>query len=257
MIQKSDAHGGLSGCRRLFRVALMGLLAAAGWPRVAPAQQRDAPVVSVRTLSEAVLATRYPAEAPRLAVRVKRIEAALDELAPVRLVFPEDDALPRGTTQVTLLQDAGEAGWQKAGWALLYIAHYDSVMMTATTVRADAEVDPAALHVAWIETTTFRGEPLRPADWQARLHDGAVFATRILREGQALRRSDLRPAYAAEPGAVVLMRYRRRGVAFDVVCKAREAGLAGEAVRLYSTDTGNLYRARLTGPGTAEWLETL
>lgn len=233
------------------RVLLIVLL----MPLAAFAQDEGLRAGLVRTAAEQVLAEQYPDDAYRLDVRVKRVEGTLDEAAALRLVFPASHELPGGTTQVRLLTGSDAAGWQKAGWALLYVARYDSVVVVSTTVAAGDEVTPDVAGTAWVETTKFPGEPLRPSD--VRAFTGGVFARHTLREGKVLRQSDVRPAYAAETGAAITMRYQRSGITFDLACTARESGYVGEAIRLHSDATGKIYRARLTGTGTAVWLETL
>ena len=94
-------------------------------PLVVFAQDARPQAVRVRTLAEQVLAERYPDEAHRLELRVKRVEATFEAEAGLRLDFPARDQWPRGTTQVKLFTGSDAAGWQKAGWALLYVAHFD------------------------------------------------------------------------------------------------------------------------------------
>ena len=54
-----------------------------------------------------------------------------------------------------------------------------------------------------------------------------------------------------------MMRFERSGLHLNLTCKARETGHVDDEIRLYSTDTGKTYRARLTAPGAATWIETL
>ena len=235
---------------RFFLIALLT-------PIAALAQDEGAQTTQVRALAERVLTERYPDDAHRLDVRIKRVESTVEAGRALRLDFPADDEIPSGTTQVKLFAGSDTSGWEKVGWALLYVAHFDSVVVARTTLPSGADVSLADASIAWIETTTFRGEPLRPASLRALIHEGALFAARLLREGRVLRRDDLRRAYAAETGATVVMRYQRGGLTFDLSCKARRAGHLNDTIRLYSSETGKTYRARLTGPGTAEWIETL
>ena len=226
-------------------------------PLAAFAQDEGPQAIRVRTLAEQVLAGRYPDDAHRLDLRVKRVEATFEAEAALRLDFPAKDQWPRGTTQVKLFTGSDAAGWQKAGWALLYVAHFDSVVVARATMPSGDEVILAEASIAWMETTTFRGAPLRPDELRALIQEGALFAKRTIREGRVLRHADVRRAYAAETGTAVMMRYRRGSLTFDLACKARQAGHLDEAIRLYSSETGKTYRARLTGPGAAEWIETL
>ncbi len=226
-------------------------------PLAAFAQDEGPQAIRVRALAERVLAERYPDDAHRLKLRVKRVEATFEAEAALRLDFPAKDQWPRGTTQVKLFTGSDAAGWQKAGWALLYVAHFDSVVVARATMPSGDEVILAEASIAWMETTTFRGAPLRPDELRALIQEGALFATRTIREGRVLRHADVRRAYAAETGTAVMMRYRRGSLTFDLACTARQAGHLDDTIRLYSSETGKTYRARLTGPGAAEWIETL
>ena len=208
----------------------------------------------VRAAARAALAAQFPEAVHRLDVRVRRVSGDLRPLDRFRVVLPAADGLPRGTTQATLEAHDGD-GWQAAGRALLYIAHFDSVMMTRATLASGAPVPPEAVNATWVETTNFRGDPLTPPAFR-RLAAEAV-AARRLPEGRLLRLSDLRPPYAAETGEAVLLRYRRGGLAFELPCTARAPGFRGDAIRLFCASTGKTYRARLAEPGTADWIETL
>ncbi len=211
----------------------------------------------VRALAEDVLATRYPDDAHRLQIRVKRVEGDWDEAAALRLDFPLEDRLPRGTTQVKLFAGSDETGWQKAGWALLFVHRYDSVVVARAALRSGDEVTADDLSVAWMETTTIRGGLLHPARLRALARAGLMFAARSVGEGRMLRHDTLRPAYAAEIGETVMMHFARSGLQLNLSCKARQAGHIDDEIRLYSADTGKTYRARLTGTGVATWIETL
>ncbi|MDX1532063.1 MAG: flagellar basal body P-ring formation chaperone FlgA [Rhodothermales bacterium] len=214
---------------------------------LAPAAAADPPGLAAR--AEAALADRFPTEAHRLRVRLVRTGG--DVPGADRLLFPADGALPRGHAQVDVLDASG----QEAGWALLYVAHYDSVVVARRRLGRGEPVGPADLAVAWTETTRFRGEPLRAADLRALGPD--LFADRPLVADRPLRRGDLRPPFAADTGDPVRMRYRRGPLRLELPCTAREPGYAGEAVRLHCPDTRATYRARLTAPGRADWLESL
>ena len=211
----------------------------------------------IQALAEDVLATRYPDDAHRLHVRVKRVEGDWGDEAALRLDFPSEDRLPRGTTQVKLFAGSDEAGWQKAGWALLYVSRYDSVVVARAPLRSGDEVTTADVSVAWMETTTIRGTLLHPAELRALSRAGSLFAARSVGEGRVLRHDTLRPAYAAEIGTTVMMHFARSGLQLNLSCKARQAGHIDDEIRLYSADTGKTYRARLTGLGVATWIETL
>lgn len=221
----------------------------------APADSADgAPPLNER--AHALLAERFPTEAHRLEVRVMRTSASAKELTTPEVVFPSLDRLPRGRTQVRLRADRTD-GSHDTGWAQLYVAHYDSVMITRRTVSGDDEIGPDDVYAAWMETTRFRGEPLRASDYNALRAEHSLYATRRLSDGRTMRQSDVRPPYAATTGSQVEMSYQRRGLVLRLRCKAREPGYIGDVIRVYAPDTDATYRARLTAPGTAEWIETL
>ncbi|ARA94807.1 flagella basal body P-ring formation protein FlgA [Rhodothermaceae bacterium RA] len=242
-----------------FLFVLLVLPAFRPGPLPDPSEQAAA---QVRAAARAWLEARYPSLAPRMEVRVLRLSPeAQDTLAaaalPLRINAPGRAALPRGRTQVALLGGNDTAGWSRLGWALLYVAHYDSVLIPTRRMAADEPLTEDALRTAWVETTTFRGEPLTPAAFRALRADGELLAERSLREGRPLRRSDVRPPYAAEVGDAVAMRFQRGRITLLLPCKAREPGFVGDVIRLYSPDTRTTYRARLTAAGAAEWIETL
>jgi flagella basal body P-ring formation protein FlgA len=142
-----------------------------------------------------------------------------------------------------------------AGRATLYVAHFDSVAAAARPLARGDTVAAADLAPAWVETTRFRGEPLRWADARA-LAAGAT-ARRALGAGEPVRAGDLVAPLAVETGGPVEIRYRRGGLALALRGQARERGAVGAAVRVYCPDTRATYRVRLLAPGVGEWLETL
>lgn len=238
--------------RRLLYVLTLVLLTAA--PSAAAQNQAD---VRIRRAAEEALAARLSGPARQTEVRVRRTGGMVDSARPLRLVFPPAEATPEGLTQVQVQTRTDVRGWHKTGWALLYVARFDSVVVARTRLRGDAPMHRSDVQVAWTETTNFRGEPLRASDFRALAAEQPVFAARTLAAGRTLRRSDVRPPYAADTGAAVEMRYARGALVFRLSCKAREPGFAQETIRLYCPNTRTTYRARLTSPGTAEWIETL
>lgn len=233
--------------RRPALEALVLLLVLAGF-----GPDGDERAARVEAAAEAALARSFPAEAHRLDVRIRRIDTGVPAEGPLRVRFPAAAELPRGTVRTTVLTPRDGGGWEEAGAALLYVAHYDTVLVARADVPRGEPVTEADLASAWIETTTLAGEPVVPGA----LPEDAV-AVRSIAEGRVLRRHDVRAPYAAALGAPVRMHYQRRGLAMTLTCTAREAGHTGEAIRLYCPDTRTAYRARLTGPGAATWIQTL
>lgn len=194
--------------------------------------------------AEAALAARFPEAA--VTVEVRRTGGTVP--AAPRLEF---ETLPRGAHQVDLL----DADGHRTGWALLHVAHFDSVLVPVERLVREAPVPASALRAEWTETTRFAGEPLRPADFRAL--GGEAVAVRGLAAGRPLRAGDLRGPLAAEPGEPIALTYRRGAITLGMACRAREGGAVGETVRLVCPETGALVRARLTAPAAADWLETL
>ncbi len=221
------------------------------------AQDEGSSLRRIQELANAALAAHYPDDAHRLQARVKRVEGAIDDVENLRVEFSAAERLPRGTTQVKLYAGSEEQEWQKAGWALLYIARFDSVVVAHTALRTGEEVTTADVGVAWVETTNMQGTLMTPAAWRLLAQQGVVYAARSVGEGRLLRRDALRGDYAAETGDTVMMHFERGGLSVSLMCKARQKGHVDDEIRLYSTDTGKMYRARLTGLGIAQWIETL
>lgn len=238
---------------RLHLLFILLLLSGAAEAHILDPQDEEA---QIRAAAEDLLAARFPEFAPRLEVRVQRTSVALEAPAPLRLLFPEAAAVPRGHTQVDVQAQMEAGGWQKVGWALLYVAHFDSLVAMQRRVEPGEAVTDADITTIWIETTTFHGEPMRAATFQRLLHASPLYASQLLRAGRTLRHDDLRPPYAADTGETVEMHYRRGPILLRLPCKAREPGFKGDVIRLYAPTTSATYRARLTGPGQAEWIET-
>lgn len=209
----------------------------------------------VRAAVETLFEERFPEVSDRLAVRVVRLGNSVESASGLRVRLNHSDSVPRGHTQVRLVA-LNENAWSEAGWALLYVAHFDSVGMALSDVSQGGAVTEEDVTFAWVETTKFRGEPLRPDDFRA-LRSDELFAHRPLRSGETIRMSDLRPAYLADTGQSITMTYSRNGIELKLTCQAREPGFLGDVIRAYSSDTKSTYKVVLTGPGSAIWKSTL
>lgn len=234
----------------LLASVLAGLLA--GLLALQPAHAQPANADALRAAVRTVLAERFPADLHRIEVRVERTGGDADRVQQPRVAFRSLDRLPRGSAQVRVYERRQER-WESVGWALLYVAHFDSVLVADRTVRSGDEVTRRDVRARRVETTRFHGEPLPVAAFDTA---DALFATRHLSEGRTLRRGDIRPPYAADTGQSVTMQYQRGGLQMELRCKAREPGFVGDVIRLYAPDTDAAYRARLVEPGRAEWIET-
>lgn len=209
----------------------------------------------VRLAAVELFEQRFPGLAASLQVRVERIGSKIDGPSAIRIRLNHSESIPKGHTQVRLLAADGK-GWSDAGWALLYVAHFDSIAIAQNNVAKNEALTDGDVTFAWMETTTFRGVPLRPADFR-KLSGEGLFAERPLRSGESVRVGDVRPAYAAETGESITMTYEKNGIVLKLTCQAREPGLTGEVIRAYSPDTKATYKVILTGPGAATWKSTL
>lgn len=242
---------------RLLLCGPVALLLVLALPAGARGQEGSAP--AVRRAAERELASRFSESAAKMEVRVRRVQSQAlsgDSTAQLRLDFPDREQKPEGTTQVQIqTRDAGR--WADSGWALLEVAHYDSVMTTRSRIRRGKTVTPAHVEAAWVEVTDVNGEPLRASDFRSRVAEGTLVATRLLQAGETLRRGEVRRPHAADTGTAIEMRYTRGRFLLRLACKAREPGGLKEVIRVYCPDTQATYRARITGTSTARWIETL
>ncbi len=210
----------------------------------------------VRMAAVELFEERFPGLASSLQVRVERVGSKVDGASAVRIRLNHSESIPKGHTQVRLLSQDGGDAWSDAGWALLYVAHFDTIAITQTNIAKNEPVTDGDVTFAWMETTTFRGEPMRPAVFR-KLAEAGLFAARPLRSGESIRIGDVRPAYAVDTGESLTMTYEKNGIALKLTCQAREPGLTGEIIRAYSPDTKATYKVELTGRGTAIWISTL
>lgn len=226
--------------------------------RPASAQSSDAVEAAVHDAAEHMLASRFPKQAHRMSVRVRRVGGTVDSVGPLRLDVPNRGRIPEGPMQVRVRTKTSAGRWSTTGWALLEVAHFDSVATVRRRIRPGATVTPSDVEMAWMKITDLRGEPLRASTFRALLDEGALVATRLTDRGRVLRRSDVHPPYAADTGTAIKMLYTRGRLSFRLTCNAREPGRPGDAIRVYCPDTRTTYRARLADDGrTARWIETL
>lgn len=210
----------------------------------------------IQKVAQSMIAHRHPDEMHRLEIKVLRTGGKLESDSDFRLDMPESVETPRARLQVRVQQKVNNQ-WENKGWAMLYIAHFDSVGVTTRILRKDEQVSLEDLRFTRIETTKFRGIPLTPRRLQKLLTAGEVFAGRHLSDEHPLKENDIRNAYDIELGQSVVMTYTRNQFALQFTCKARMSGFRGEEIKIYAPATRKTYRVQITGPGETKWLETL
>lgn len=239
---------------RRFACLLTGLLLLLGLSGRSQAQDGK---TAVREAATQVLAARYPESAANLDVRVRRIRGSVDTTKGLRLTFSEREGTPAGPARVDLRTRQPSGAWTETGWALLHVARFDSVVTVQSRMRAGETLSPSQVETAWVETTDLHGEPLRADDFRRRVAEGAVVADRHIQSGRVLRKDDVRLPYTADTGSSIRVHYRRGRLLFQLSCRAREPGLVDDVIRVHCPDMNTMYRARLTGENTAQWVETL
>lgn len=206
------------------------------------------------TAMEDALATAYPAHAP--ALRVRLIRSSIEDAAGAIRVRLLRNELPRAHTRVDVIS-TGDSGDVTKGWAILYVERYDTLAVPLRAIARGETIDQRDVTFARVETTRFHGTPLLAAHYRTMMATSGAVADRALVAGRPLRTNDLRAPWAVNTGEVVKMHYQRPGITLTLNAKAREPGSIDDAIRVYCSDTGTTYRARLVGPGEAVWLETL
>lgn len=243
-------------CRRLASL-LLGLQLA--WVCfVLPGAHAQRPATAtVRRAAENELVNHFPESGSSTKVRVRRLRGEIDSTARIRVNFAERRGPPRGLARADIEVRTTSGSWKVAGWALLYVAHYDSVMTTSTRVRAGEKLSAENVEATWIETTDFRGSPITTEMYRNRLDEGVLVAARLVQAGRPLRGSDVRRPHAAETGSPIDVHYWRGRFSLRLSCKAREPGFTEEIIRVYCPDTQTTYRARIVTASAARWVETL
>lgn len=240
--------------RQCLPYVLTGLLLALGLPLQGQAQSAKQ---AVREAAMQVLSAQYPESAAHLKVRVRRIRGGIDPAEELQLDFASREGRPTGLAQVDLHTRGAGGDWTKTGWALLRVARLDSVVTLQGRVRRGEPISRSNLETAWIETTDLHGEPIRADTAHTRAARGALVATRHLQSGRVLRAQDVRRPYTTDTGSAIRVQYQEGRLIFRLSCTAREPGFVEEVIRVHCPDLNTMYRARVIGEGTAQWIETL
>lgn len=241
--------------RRLLPYVLCGLLLPLGLS--SPGHAQEARKKAVRAAASRVLADHYPESTDHLKVQVRRVRGDIDTTRALQVQFSESEGTPTGLAQADVRLRSAGGGWEEAGWALLRVARLDSVVTVQGQVQRGEPIPASVLETAWLETTDLYGEPLRAANVRARANRGRLVATRHLQSGRVLRTRDVRRPHTVDAGSSVRVHYRRGRLAFRLSCTAREPGVIDEVIRVRCADLDTMYRARITGRTTAQWVETL
>ncbi len=240
--------------QRLLVSVLLGLLAASG-PQALRAQDGGAEAAVQRAATQKI-AARHPESAGHLEVRVRRVRGTVDSTAELRLELPDRGAVTGGLTRARI-RERTASGWSDAGWAMLRVARYDSVLTTRGRIKQGAPVGPQDVERTWMRVSDLHGEPLRASAFRAQREKGSLVADRHLRSERVLRTRDVRPPYAVDPGTDTDMYYRRGRVTFQLSCTVREPGFVEDVVRVYCPDTRKTYQARVRTAGAVKWVKTL
>lgn len=78
---------------------------------------------------------------------------------------------------------------------------------------------------------------------------GDMEVSRMLRAGEIIRTSDIRPARLIQRGQLVNVTFRRGTLEVTSQARASSDGRIGEVITLVNPDTGRELRAQVTGPG--------
>ena len=200
-----------------------------------------------------LLQNRYPHRQNNLQVRLVRTGGDINLENTFEVLLPATNKIPRALQRI----EVRHADQNKNGWALVYVAHFDSVLAANRPLKNDEQIDIHDLDVLWTETTRFHGEPLKPAMMRKMFARGLVFASRYVAGDKILKERDLRNAFDITTGQSVTMLYQQRGVKLSFTCKSRNQGFIGDLIKLYSPDTQLMYKAKIIRPGVASWVETL
>ena len=206
--------------------------------------------------AETVLSNRYTLPDTHLEVRVVRTGGDIGESGPLELFWPDRPEVPKALLRVNIHSQVGHSNRQE-GWALLYIAHFDSVLVANRSIKNSEGVLESDVSTIWAETTRFHGNPLSPESFRQLAKQGDIYSNRYLSEKKILKENDLRNAYDVDTGQQVIMHYNRNGISLELTCKSRNRGFKGDLIKLFSPDTQHTYKARITASQTATWVETL
>lgn len=223
-----------------------------------PSSQGEAEDLHARIVkaAEAVLSNRYAQSDPALEVRVVRTGGTIIDAKNLELVWPLQTEIPRALLRVNINSKDVDANVHK-GWALLYVAHFDSAMVLNRSAKNDELLQEPDFSIIWTETTRFHGSPLTPELYRKLRSRGPIYSNRYLASERVLKVNDLRNSYDVETGQQVIMTYKRRGIVLEISCKSRNRGFEGDIIKIYSPDTQLMYKAQISGPQRATWIETL
>lgn len=192
----------------------------------------------------------YGSAAPHVEIEVVRVTGIAADAASIDIEWPGDT--PQGTTQLRIRDRATGA----EGWALLRIRLMDHVAIPARQLDAGETLDASTIRFELTDLSSVNGRALTQSDFDRLTADHPLEARRRLRADRALRIDDVRGPLAVETGQALTMTYNRGPLVLTLSGTAREPGTVGDVIRIYSSDTRATYRARLTGEGRAEWIET-
>lgn len=236
--------------------ALLGLVVTCGLPPTSQAQDGGTEA-AVRRAAEQLIASRHPESASHLEVRVRRVRGEVDSTAQLKLELPDRGTVPDGLTRAQVRVRRGTDGWRDAGWAMLRVARFDSVLTTRRRIKKGEVIEPSDIERSWMSVSDLHGEPLRASVFRKQQKAGMLVADRHLRSERTLREGDVRPPYAVDAGTSTDMYYRRGRVVFRLSCTVREPGFVEDVVRVYCPDTRKTYRARVHTEDTVQWIKTL
>lgn len=202
-----------------------------------------------------LLARAFPADARRLKVSVRqtsRIDPDARSLRAEFAVTPRQT--PRGFVRLELYSMYQS---REVGWAIVHLSRIDTVAAVRRDVAAGEPLTEDDITRAVIESSDAPQHVILYSELKQRLAGGNLAARRNLSSGSMIRPTDVVVAPDVEIGHDMAMELTAGGITIEVDVTSRERARIGDAIRVYSYELKQMYRARVVSTGRAEWLATL
>jgi len=195
------------------------------------------------------LYARYDRDEYRFGVSARWIPGSLLEVAPAKIKSVELDDVVKKHTGFEVMYVSGNR-YQKADIQLS--VNIERKLPAALRRIPSGEVIKAEdLTLQWILLTRRNGQ------LETEMENLVGKTTRrTLLPGQPVRRNEISEQYLVEAGDSIQMIFDESGIRVVLTAEARQGGVKGDKIEIYSNETRKKYLGKVISPGVVKWQKT-
>lgn len=188
----------------------------------------------------------------KVSIAFKRISPKIDDISANRIIglYFDKPGLPSGYVNASV--DLKDTSPTLKGAVQMYITLRKKVPVASTRIEHGGAVEASHIDWRWKDITRLNRQPV----------SSSVFfknkvATHIISAGDIIFKTDMAGTHSLKSGDRVTMLYKKAGVRIKINCVVRTARGGDDKIKLYSSETGHRYVAKVVNDNKTIWVRTL